>query len=347
MYSDVFQFRGSHYDFGYWQGELLKDSPILPNRAKQWESRKKRHFNIKKDEAIQAILRFAPGILDELYGLADALKMSIEEALVEFGGYYLEYGKSGCSIFTTSDFLVRNYDNHPISYEGRYVLYQPTDQGYAAIGPTMQITGRTDGINEKGLAMGYNFVNRINSGDGFVCNMVGRILLEVCSSVDEAVSLLQEIPHRTTFSYCLMDPNGQAAIVEASPRNVIVRYGNACTNHFETLTNENRYRMDESVQRLERIQSGGEHVTKDFEAFQLMNSKEKGVFSNKYGAWAGTLHTALYLPKEKIAWFALGGNRMPVIIDFEKWLQGEKVNIRKIKGKLESTTPFINMEFDL
>ena len=88
------------------------------------------------------IVAFAPGIWDELNGLSDSLQLRMTDTIIQFGGYYLEYGKSGCSIFTGTEFLMRNYDNDPFSYEGRYVLYQPTDQGYATIGPTMQIIGR-------------------------------------------------------------------------------------------------------------------------------------------------------------------------------------------------------------
>ena len=43
------------------------------------------------------ILHFAPGIWDELNGLADSLQMDMTDTLIQFGGYYLEYGRSGCS----------------------------------------------------------------------------------------------------------------------------------------------------------------------------------------------------------------------------------------------------------
>ncbi len=53
----LFSFGASHYDFGFMQGELLKDSPILPNRKKMWGSKSKlRHFiadgnGSKKDDS--------------------------------------------------------------------------------------------------------------------------------------------------------------------------------------------------------------------------------------------------------------------------------------------------------
>ncbi|MCR2823195.1 C45 family autoproteolytic acyltransferase/hydolase [Lederbergia panacisoli] len=343
VYSEIVQFRGNHYDFGYMQGELLKESPILLNREKQWASRRKRHFNINKKEAVQLFSRIIPGMLDELQGLADALKWKVEDALREFGGYYVEYEKSGCSILTGSEFLVRNYDSHPGYYEGRYTIYQPTDTGYAVIGPSMQITGRTDGMNEKGLAMGYNFINRVRSGNGFVCNMIGRIILEICANVDEAISLLKEIPHRTSFSYVLLDPSGETFVVEASPRKVEARKSNISTNHFQLLTEENRYRMNDSLRRqkaLEKQQSDNLNV---YRAYQILNEDEKEIFSSNYGASAGTIHTSAYVPRERKALFAIGGNRMPVIFDFNRFLDGENINIKRIKGILNYDTPFINM----
>ena len=115
-YSDVVQFRGSHYDFGRYQGEKLKDSPILKNRQKQWKPRMHRHFITDESLSIDFLNKIAPQIVEEIYGLRDALDLDTKTALQQFGGYYLELVVSGCSIFADEDFLIRNYDSHPRGY---------------------------------------------------------------------------------------------------------------------------------------------------------------------------------------------------------------------------------------
>ena len=84
IYSDVIQFRGTHYAFGYMQGERLKDSLTVKNRENQWKVRKPR-FTIDTEETKQAITRFAPGIWEELLGLKEALEWPMERVLQEFG----------------------------------------------------------------------------------------------------------------------------------------------------------------------------------------------------------------------------------------------------------------------
>ncbi|PBB06990.1 MULTISPECIES: C45 family autoproteolytic acyltransferase/hydolase [Salimicrobium] len=343
VYSDVYQFRGSHYDFGFRQGEWLRNSPILANRDKQWEGKRARHFIIDFDEIKSMFDRFSLGIWDEIRGLADALDLSMETAIQNFGGYYLEFGKSGCSIYTNEHVLVRNYDSDPVAYEGRYMLYQPTDGGYATIGPSMQITGRTDGMNEHGLSMGYNFINRVGSDTGFLCNMIGRMILENSRTIEEAIDLLKNIPHRRAFSYVLLDSSGRSVVVEASARDVKVREGNISTNHFHKLTEENRYRMDDSLGRYQAMEDA---VPEDiYSSYQLLNNTDEQVFSYKYGAWAGTIHTAAYLPEKKQAWFTHGADRLPMLFNFEDWLNGEDTKARKVKGYIDSPHPFVNMEY--
>ena len=341
IHSDVIQFRGSHYDFGYMQGERIKDSITVKNRENQWKVRKPR-FSISVEETKVAINKFAPGIWDELLGLQAALDWPMERVLKEFGGYRVDYVKSGCSIVTGKDYLIRNYDYHPKTYEGRYTFYQPSDTGYAIIGPSQRVTGRMDGMNEKGLALGYNFMHRKNPGDGFICCMIGRLILESCKDVTEAVDMLKEIPHRHSFSYVVYDRSGETFIVETSPRGVEVRKSNACTNHFEVMTGENRNHLVDSKRRLGVIKETGDQDA--YSAFRLMNDTDKGVFSDLYGSWAGTIHTSAYFPKEMKAWFALGGDREPVEFDFAEWLNGKDTGMDKISGAVDTDIPFVHMD---
>jgi predicted choloylglycine hydrolase len=342
IHSNILQFRGSHFDFGFEQGELLKDSMTLDNRRKQWKVKRPR-FEIDAAEAQQAFQQFAPGIWEELNGLRDSLELPMEEVLRDFGGYRIDALPSGCSIVTGDDFMVRNYDFHPLTYEGRFSLFQPTDGGYAIIGPTSRIIGRMDGMNEKGLAMGYNFTHRKKPGDGFVCYMIGRIILETCATVQEAVELVKEIPHRGSFSYVVMDPGGETFVIEASPRAVDVRKTNACTNHFEIQSHENRNYLKDSHQRLETIGKEPSETTDALKAYQLFNDMDKGVFSTDYRSWAGTIHTSVYFPTDKQMWFSIGGNQEPTVFDFNSWLTGKQLDVQKIHGDVDTDIGFAHL----
>ncbi|SDJ06756.1 C45 family autoproteolytic acyltransferase/hydolase [Natribacillus halophilus] len=341
IYSDIIQFRGSHYDFGYMQGEKLKESLSVKNRQNQWKVRKPR-FTIDADEVKQQITSFAPGVWEELIGLQDALEWPMERVLQEYGGYRLNIAPSGCSILVGEDYFIRNYDYHPKTYDGRYILYQPTDTGYAIAGPSQRITGRMDGMNEKGLVMGYNLTNRKKPDDGFICSMIGRLLLESCANVTEAVEMAREIPHRHSFSYLVFDTKGEMVVIEASPRGVNSRIASACTNHFDIQTNENRFRLDDSKRRLALME---ENSTLDADdAFRLLNDTDEEIFSDRYKSWAGTIHTSAYFPKEMKAWIALGGDREPVEFDFADWLSGQDIDDKHLAGTVDTDLPFLHMD---
>lgn len=344
IFADVIQFRGTHYDFGLKQGESLKDSIIVKNREQQWKVRKPM-FRIDIKEVKQIFEQWAPMIWEEFLGFRDALDWPMDRVLLEFGGYRVNIPPSGCSIYVGKQFMIRNYDYHPKTYDGRCVVYQPTDAGYATIGLTQKITGRSDGMNEKGLSMGYTFMNRKRPGNGFVCYMIGRLILEQCTNAEEAVHLLKEIPHRGSFSYVLFDENSEKPIiVETSPRRVEVREGFSCTNHFEIMTEENRRVLDDSKKRKNIIEEHQVLGLSGEGAFRLLNDTDKGVFSKLYGSWAGTIHTSAYFPTEREAWIALGGDQEPTKINFSKWLNGEDLTIKRIEGIVDTAIPFVNME---
>ncbi|HEY4601333.1 MAG TPA: C45 family peptidase [Cerasibacillus sp.] len=343
VYSDIIEFRGSHYEFGKRQGELLRESVMLENREKEWRLRKPR-FAIDVTETKQVFQKFAPQIWEELLGLRDGLDWPLERVLKNFSGYRLDYVRSGCSIVTGKDFFVRNYDYHPRTYDGRFVLFQPSDGGYATIAPSSRVTGRMDGMNEKGLVMGYNFMHRKKPGNGFVCTMIGRLILENCQTAKEAVQFLKEIPHRHSFSYTLSDQNGDSFTVETTPRQVIERRATLCTNHFELLTEENRYHLDDSKRRLSILQEATKDDLTAMGVFRLMNDSGRGIFSKDYHNWSGTIHTTVYFPKQLGMGFALGEVDKPVMFDFKKWLNGESLNLDRIDGYLETDIPFAQME---
>ncbi|MFB4214079.1 C45 family autoproteolytic acyltransferase/hydrolase [Shouchella sp. JSM 1781072] len=343
IYSKVIQYRGDHESFGYEQGVEIKKSIMTKNRANQWKVRKQR-FSINTDEAKREITAISPGVWRELLGLQQALEWSLEDTLKEFGGYRVPYLRSGCSIATGEDYLIRNYDYHPKTYEGRYTLFQPSDGGLAAAAPSQRITGRMDGINEAGLAMGYNFMNRKKPGPGFICCMIGRLILETCETVEDAVALVKRIPHRHSFSYIVYDRSGKTAIIEATPREVAVRSSIRCTNHFEQLVSENRHHLVDSSRRMDVLAQHQKERLPAKQAYTLFNAADQGLFSDLYDSWAGTIHTSVYFPKSLHAWFTLGPDQDPTVIHFEEWLRGNDLPYQQLTGMIDTDVPFLHMD---
>lgn len=342
FFSKIIQFRGSHYDFGYLQGEQIKNSPILARRKRQWKIYKPK-FDINVSEAREVYNFYAPGLWEELKGLQDSLERPMKEILRDFGGYRVPGERSGCSIVVTKDYLVRNYDYHPSTYDSRYVLYEPSDVGYATIGPSQRIVGRMDGMNEHGLAIAYNFTHRKNPGKGFICHAIGRMVLEQTKNVEEAVHFLKEIPHRHSFTYVVVDCNRNYRVIEATPRKVSVHHIPICTNHFQKQTEENRNYTKESVERLQNLGDNWESNYSMEETFSLLQDPKKGVFVEEYKNWAGTIHTSSYNPKILASWIALGRMCPPVKFSFKEWLSGKKLSYDRIEGKVRTSLPFAYM----
>ena len=339
--SDIMTFRGSHFDLGVETGKWMKQTRLLQNREKEWKKRLPR-FDIDVNETYSIFQTYAPQIWEELIGMREVLELPIRQIVFNFAHYRFTPIKkdSGCTVFLGNDYLVRNYDYHPATYDGRYLLYQPNDGGYAQIGPTSRVTGRMDGLNGAGLAMGYNFMHRKKPANGFVCYMIGRLILELCKNTEEAIQLLSEIPHRSSFSYIMMDRNLNHAIVEVSPRDINARYDRTCTNHFKLLTHENRNYTKESKERLARtLKQTDIHMDKG-KAFELFNNPEYEIYSKLFSSWSGTIHTSLYNPETMEAWIALGENGTPIQIDFNKWLAGNELDIQSFDGYIDTKIQF-------
>ncbi len=337
---DIQTFEGSHYDYGVQVAQWMQTTQMLKNREKEWKKRVPR-FDIDIPETYRIFQTFAPAIWEEIKGLQDTLNISTKQAILNFAHYrFTDLPDSGCSVFVGPDFIVRNYDYHPATYDGRYQLYRPTDGGYAQIGPMSRTTGRMDGMNEHGLVMAYNFMHRKKPANGFVCYMIGRLILETCRNVEEGIKLLQTIPHRSSFSYILQDQTGKHAIVEVTPRNIHVRYDDTCTNHFKYLTHENRNYIKESKERLEQLEYQLKNQGDRFEIFKRFNDPLYGIYSKLFKSWSGTIHTTMYEPQTLTAWISLGERQSPIALNLGKWLNGETIEITHLEGQIDTEIPF-------
>lgn len=338
--SDVMTHRDSHYDLGVKTAQWLQQTPLLKNREHEWKKRMPR-FDIDVKETYGIFNTYAPKIWEEIKGMQDVLNLPSKQMVLNFAHYrFTDLKDSGCTIFQGNDFMVRNYDYHPATYDGRYLLFQPNDGGLAQIGPTSRVTGRMDGLNEAGLAMGYNFMHRKKPGNGFVCYMIGRLILENCKNVEDTIRFLKEIPHRSSFSYIVMDKDLNHAIIEVTPRGFEVRYDKVCTNHFEMLTHENRNYTKESRERLDRTLNQTSADLDKMTIFKLFNDPQYEIYSKLFRSWSGTIHTSMYEPQKLIAWMTLGENNEPIAINFKDWLNGKTLQLDAFHGQIDTNLKF-------
>lgn len=127
--------------------------------------------------------------------------------------------------------LVRNYDYDPRFFDGRL---RHTVWRKPVIGMQDSGWGLLDGMNADGLAAALAFGGRPVQGKGFGIPLVVRYVLETCSTVDQAVAVLQRLPVHMSYSVLLLDRDRHHAVVHLNPdRPARVVHRPLCTNHQE------------------------------------------------------------------------------------------------------------------
>lgn len=339
--SNIQEFRGSHYDYGVLQAQHLNKTPYMKNRDYEWIKRRPK-FDLDYQETKNLYEKFAPQIWEELMGLQDELKISDRDVLLNLAHYRVSPKDSGCSVYLDNHSFIRNYDYHPNTYDGIYKLFQP-DKGSAHVGPASRVTGRMDGMNEHGLIMSYNFMNRKQPFDGFTCFIIGRFILELCKTADDAKQLLKELPHRGGFSYIVQDKYNDSFIAETSARDIAFRQSNICTNHYESLDKENRRYLVDSLERLTILE--GFNSPSKSQLIDLFTNRKYGLFVDNYKSWAGTIHTSFYDKNNLIAGIRLGEGSVPEEFDFASWLKGKPLGQKVIRGALDTDLKFTNADW--
>ena len=258
---NMYCLEGTHYEIGVEYGMLLRANRYLLPRLKD----SKIKF-AKKCETFVA--HFAPELLDELQGMADggrynpeslqtmALALDARPActVVAISGEHTEDGKP---------LFARNYDWY-MWYNRIGALIEAHAPGtHSSIGCNDLFAGRHDGINAAGLAIGIAYVNGGRDRAGIMFPLAVRYILDHYETVEDAVAFLQRIPHVRNTNFLLVDKNGTIATVEASPKQVHVRYSETgfgvITNQFQSSEmakyETEKRRPPDSSQRLYRLKA--------------------------------------------------------------------------------------------
>lgn len=329
----VVECRGSSFEVGVQQAKAFLNTP----KGRGYLRRKKRRPPINAKNASVVLERYAPNILEELEGIASGLEQSLGKIIRDFSNSRLPYPNMGCSAIMKNGIYARNYDYNPTRYDRRLVALQPGGVN-ASLGFSHLITGRVDGLNEHGLAVGIHSVTQKVARPGLGPVLTARIILDQCRDTDDALYRLKHLPLGLGFNFSMVDANGKAVVVETVPNNIIVRKGEelVCTNHFQSkeLAAYNRRNIGRSLRRvwpLENMLLKAENVS---DLFSALNDSVSPAFHHLYNRSFGTLHTMVCSPKNREVMVGIGGDCSPTVLDFTSWVEGNDFEFNYVEGLL-------------
>jgi len=328
----VLQIRDNSFNIGMKLGQEIKHKSML----KTYEMMTKPEIDYHEMKAVYSAI--APHLLDELNGVAEGLGISLKKSMALFSGYDLPKVEAmGCSAFITNDYYVRNYDFSPDLYDGYFTLLQP-EKSFASAGYNLQVLGRHDGVNSHGLVLGFHFVSNNDYCKGLSAWMAVRMILDTCTSLDDAIYMLKEIPHAACYNFSIGDGKGKIAVVEASPQKIVVRRDEVltCVNHFQNneLSRKNRLGIEGSIKRDNYLQNCKTHNLTFKQMFDKFRDKNSPMFFTDYDQLFGTLHTFSYSFKDAQILTAIAQSKQVLEIDFQEWAKGKNIDNHMLEGSI-------------
>ncbi|EOH94330.1 C45 family autoproteolytic acyltransferase/hydolase [Enterococcus pallens] len=267
------RFQGDHYSIGRTFGTTLKQNnqhllAMIPFELDE-----------QRIQFVQACLpiyqKYFPEILAEIQGIADGQEIAPQPLQAVLFGMYCLMPGSHCSSFLVKNqrgcFLGRNSDFLTVTEEHCLnTKYEFTDrQGFNFLGNTTAFVEMEDGINQHGLAIALTSVAPYKVQPGLNVGMLLRLILERCKNVQEAVALINELPHAGSGTLVIGDANGQGILAEISPDKTTIQHLTEstsfliATNMFNTpeMVDYNRLPKD-TWQAEERYETMGAYLQK-------------------------------------------------------------------------------------
>lgn len=189
------------------------------------------------------------------------------------------------------NYLLRNYDYGNDYFDS--VLLQ-SNWLQPVIGMVDCTWGLLDGMNASGLAASLTFGGRKVRGEGFGIPLVLRYILEVCTSVSDAISVFKRVPVHMSYNVTLIDVSGKYATLFLNPdREPQVVDEPSCANHQQMVEWPLYEELSQSAMRkkvLDKDISNGAATIRSLRARFL----SAPLYNSNYQNAFGTLYTVLY-----------------------------------------------------
>lgn len=306
-----YELEGTHYEIGRQLAALLGKEALHAAPPEHLT-------DADIDQALDLYDTYCPGLTDELRGFTEVSGIPLRENVYTWMTYLVPRCSSVALLPPHTGnghtLLARNYE-FGIDEEDFHV-YRIAPRGkYAHIGGSLIEFGRSEGINEFGLAVsmsscGFPVSNlpamRAPAIRGLNFLAVLRTLLENCKDVSEALVLLKKMPIAYNINLILADRNQRIALVETMNGEMAVRTGGGqkeptflcATNHIaiEEFRDREPMAMRNSLVRYDTIrrfvQSSekiSEQQIKDF----LLAKYPDGMTAWYYSDWFGTVKSVV------------------------------------------------------
>jgi isopenicillin-N N-acyltransferase-like protein len=247
---------GSYYELGLNYGRIVAE-----NKLNWWWKQPTESALALVKECEREIAVHAPGLLEEIRGIADACESEYDLVLANMT---LSYGElSACNVIAVSGNQCRNGktifagNEDWLDEDQEWVTCFRThaSTGLQHIGFGYADVGRYGGVNEGGLAIGSAAIWYLNKPKpGLRFHLVQRWVLDTYSDTRDAVDYLKRIPHHEAMSFLIADKEGRIARVEAAPEGVDAVFADdgmlSASNMFES----------EQMQHLDRVPDEGDVV---------------------------------------------------------------------------------------
>lgn len=241
------RFKGTHYEAGYRWGQALRKFGKKLDFCPTFELTEERASFAR--QCVDEYKKYYPEVLEEIRGIAEGNQIPVEcLQTILFSMYCFTFqNKCTCFAFHTEDEILfgRNSD-FLVSLEKLYMncIYH-LDGCYSFQANTTAFVEMEDGVNQYGLAAGLTFVYPKIRKPGLNSGMLVRYILEKCKTTEEAIAELFRLPIASAQTITLADREGEIAVVECNPANVIVIQPKDGERFVATANNFNHPKMQE------------------------------------------------------------------------------------------------------